>query len=84
MIASRCAEYARIQGWVELYTHAMESVLECQGLESALKVLLSFAGDTIYGTPGWEQDIEELFVLVQADMEHVFDLIWAQGGFDPW
>ncbi len=55
-----------------------------EGLKSPLDILSSFAGGAIYGTPQLEQDIEELFALVQADVEHVFALIRSQGGFDPW
>ncbi len=84
LIASRRAEYARIHNLVELQTHAMETVPEFQGLKSPLPVLSLFAGGAIYGTPHLEQDIEELFALLQADVEHVFALIRGQGSFAPW
>ncbi len=68
----------------ELQSQTTESVLEFEGLESPLDILSTFARDAIYGTHQLEQDSEELFALVQADVELVFALIRSLGGFVPW
>ncbi len=84
LIASWRREYPPIHNLAELQSLATESALEFEGLKSPLDILSSFAGGAVYGTPQLEQDIEELFALVQADVEHVFALIQSQAGFDPW
>ncbi len=84
LIAAWRLEYDRKHNLAEFEAHATISVPEFRGLKSPVDKLSSFAGDAIYGTPQLEQGIEELFGLVQADVEQVFALIRSQGDCDPW
>ncbi len=84
LIASQRQEYARSHDLVRLETRAQRVVPEFQALASPAKALSAFAGGEIYGTPDLEQDIVELFVLVQKDFTSIFSLIRDKGGFDPW
>ena len=83
LVASHRKEYARIHDLVKLEVHAKQEVPEFLGLKSPLEILSACAGGEMYGTPDFEQDIEEIFALVQADVEYLFSLIQELGGFDP-
>ena len=84
LVASRRKEHARIHDLVKLEAQAKQAAPEFLGLKSPLEILSTFAGGEIYGTPDFEQDIEELFALVQTDVESLFSLIQKLDGFDSW
>ncbi len=84
LLAVRGETYGRhhqLERWVQ---HARQALPEFQGLQSPLETLSAFAGGHIYGSPDLDQDVEELFVQVQADLRRIFDLVQQHANFDPW
>ena len=84
VLAAHGVEYQRIHDLVILEGDVARTDPDYRGLASPLAELSLFAGGDIYGTPQLTLPLPDLFERVRTDMDHLFALVEAQGGFDPW